>query len=152
MIKKKSLKPTFDKNRISIISELLKLEFKCTFLVMPTSITQHRSKQSNEACYTHRVPHVPATGARFLPSTVLLKTCNVNKYLNWDSDFGETMQPRWAMAIMRQVSHAFDRTHCSHEGRWYQVTRTSHWQQQRRSEVALRSAAGQKPPRTVAPQ
>ena len=105
-----------------------------------------------KACYTHRVPYVPATGARFLPSTVLLKTCNVNKYLNWGSDFGETMQPRWAMAIMRQVGHAFDRTHCSHEGRWDQVTRTSHWQQRSRPEVVSELAAGQKPPRTVATQ
>ena len=47
--KKRSLKPTVDKNRISIISELLNLEFKCTLLVMPTSITQHRSKQNNES-------------------------------------------------------------------------------------------------------
>ena len=85
----------------------------------------------------HRAPNVLAIGARFLPSTVLLRTCSVNKYLSWDLDFGETVQALWAIAIMRHVSHAFDRNHCNHEDRWDHRNRASHWQKRGRREVVL---------------
>ena len=49
MIKKNTLNPTVNRNKISLISELLNLESKCALLVMPTSTTQHRSKQNNES-------------------------------------------------------------------------------------------------------
>ena len=49
MIKKKTLNPTVNKNKISLISEVLNLESKSALLVMPTSTQKHRSKQNNES-------------------------------------------------------------------------------------------------------
>ena len=76
---------------ISQISEPLRLELKSTLLGTPMNAIQHRTKQKIfKACRLHRVPRVPATGARFLPSTVLERSRTVHRRLSWDSEIWHT--------------------------------------------------------------